>query len=950
PHGDRQNPSSGPEVPDEGAEGHRYCPRWREAPSRHVALRSWAKQEPRFARPMTLFKVLRPAQASRPALSAKLLHSGCAGDGGVGSADDRLATIIGEPALVILLGNVQRLEVRPYEDSENGSSTPPCGPAFSSRPANNAVFTFLREREFLKERKRTLVKMLLRKFNGTTRSELRPRLLVWHGVGTALSFPRAIELTDSTSAPIAGLDAPEQQVEDDLPRSIVLRERFCRNLLEGPDTVLEDRLGGFTESRAGSPRCFSSRSRRLGLAPAGGGGRARSTTKGGRGVVQVSPGYGPPEPAEVLIHRACDGLDDLEAVFPVHRAGSAAYARSLVFSGLALICFQGAPGGYPSVECHGSPLEAAPAAQAVDRRQPSMLKRSLLADPAYHHCWATFRRCGRWLAHAVLLTAATMPHRLNGADLLGKRPPLHASQRYRSRAAAAATSTAATSSLSQASAASCIKSPRAAQPAESPTFLRRVADASHQDPGGRADELACAPSCLCAEPPGHLQRRSKEPLGARQGLRRAARANPFVLRYVAELRLRAQRAGPGARQLLPCSTAVHSNAKNFQQARTTIRRTWGSLTLRVRRPPPASWFLPGPAGEPDTRPRLTQRLDYREHYRNMSLKHLERLRVDDPPLPVGAIPRQSRRRHLHGRGAPSCVSAAQPPDGFYCSNTRGAKPQRLRRGPKAKWARQPGGVRGGPLPAYCEGFGYAVRASRLPDLYLCSLFSKFFWIDDVYVTGVLAAAAKVPLAGFWAGHGYTGQLPSLASEKILDYIFLVADHNEFLEVVWHRLWRSVLQFSLDLTLGVAMDFVEEVGKAKNSTSHWLCRHSFGSAGAHLALQALILASAGTHIMALQVLILALQALNSGSAGTLLAHWQDSYSALQPARSSSASVYTKEPPPPLDTQLSEQAGLACELLLPAGARTTVSTVPAESFEEPGDAGNATSFVQLWLGVD
>jgi len=42
------------------------------------------------------------------------------------------------------------------------------------------------------------------------------------------------------------------------------------------------------------------------------------------------------------------------------------------------------------------------------------------------------------------------------------------------------------------------------------------------------------------------------------------------------------------------------------------------------------------------------------------------------------------------------------------------------------------------FPQYCAGIGYIVSTSILPLLYNASKSTPFFWIDDVYVTGLLA--------------------------------------------------------------------------------------------------------------------------------------------------------------------------------------------------------------------
>ncbi|KAH9378134.1 hypothetical protein HPB48_004266 [Haemaphysalis longicornis] len=48
-------------------------------------------------------------------------------------------------------------------------------------------------------------------------------------------------------------------------------------------------------------------------------------------------------------------------------------------------------------------------------------------------------------------------------------------------------------------------------------------------------------------------------------------------------------------------------------------------------------------------------------------------------------------------------------------------------------------------PPYCAGMGYVMTADVLPMLYSASVRVPFFWVDDVYATGMLAAAANVSL-------------------------------------------------------------------------------------------------------------------------------------------------------------------------------------------------------------
>ena len=93
---------------------------------------------------------------------------------------------------------------------------------------------------------------------------------------------------------------------------------------------------------------------------------------------------------------------------------------------------------------------------------------------------------------------------------------------------------------------------------------------------------------------------------------------------------------------------------------------------------------------------------------------------------------------------------------------------------------------------YCEGFGYVLRAQLTRQIFWCSIFTKFFWIDDVYVTGIIADLLGLPKEKFWDGHSWHNLLPSHASPLITDFIFLVARSNQVFGNVWHRLWRASL--------------------------------------------------------------------------------------------------------------------------------------------------------------
>ncbi|KAF6036998.1 hypothetical protein EB796_004697 [Bugula neritina] len=46
-------------------------------------------------------------------------------------------------------------------------------------------------------------------------------------------------------------------------------------------------------------------------------------------------------------------------------------------------------------------------------------------------------------------------------------------------------------------------------------------------------------------------------------------------------------------------------------------------------------------------------------------------------------------------------------------------------------------------PPFCPGYAFVMTADIVPKLYQASFYEKFFWIDDIYLTGLLAQTIKV---------------------------------------------------------------------------------------------------------------------------------------------------------------------------------------------------------------
>lgn len=194
--------------------------------------------------------------------------------------------------------------------------------------------------------------------------------------------------------------------------------------------------------------------------------------------------------------------------------------------------------------------------------------------------------------------------------------------------------------------------------------------------------------------------------------------------------------------------------------------------------------------------------DFVEDYHNMTRKHLTVLewvskgycqsleyliKVDDDTfVDVFHLARFLKTERL------------KTPDSFYCSATSGAKPIRPSKKTSSKWVITKTEFEKNVFPTYCEGLGYIIEASLAPYLYWCSLFTPPIWIDDVYVTGILAENLGLQRQEFIPGHTYSRVGPSKQNEALLDNIFLTSYYSEFLPETFRRIWQTAVSCSMDI--------------------------------------------------------------------------------------------------------------------------------------------------------
>lgn len=135
------------------------------------------------------------------------------------------------------------------------------------------------------------------------------------------------------------------------------------------------------------------------------------------------------------------------------------------------------------------------------------------------------------------------------------------------------------------------------------------------------------------------------------------------------------------------------------------------------------------------------------------------------------------------------------PDGnlnnfLYCSVFRNQGPRRTT---DDKWFVTEHEYPYSKYPPYCEGFAYIMSFDVSKSLYETSSEVKFYWIDDVFVTGFVALKAGVFQRDLEHGHGYSLLKSEHLSKNVQSSIFLLAKY-EFLRKNWFKAWSDILSF------------------------------------------------------------------------------------------------------------------------------------------------------------
>ncbi|XP_046353167.2 beta-1,3-galactosyltransferase 5-like [Haliotis rufescens] len=85
-------------------------------------------------------------------------------------------------------------------------------------------------------------------------------------------------------------------------------------------------------------------------------------------------------------------------------------------------------------------------------------------------------------------------------------------------------------------------------------------------------------------------------------------------------------------------------------------------------------------------------------------------------------------------------------------------------------------------PTFCKGFGYLMSPEVARTLYAASRFKRFYWIDDVFVTGILSKGMGLTFLPLEKEHSYRTDNSSISDRLFVD----IAAHSD-----GYSLWNTI---------------------------------------------------------------------------------------------------------------------------------------------------------------
>lgn len=191
---------------------------------------------------------------------------------------------------------------------------------------------------------------------------------------------------------------------------------------------------------------------------------------------------------------------------------------------------------------------------------------------------------------------------------------------------------------------------------------------------------------------------------------------------------------------------VHSALGNWEK-RNVIRDTWGQSDARAR-----IYFLLGNGNNP-TQLRAIRRENelYRDiiqgnfvdAYPNMTYKHVMALKWFTYNCPTARyLVKADDDVFINTPALYDFLNKQRDPNFLFCYKIENS---RIKRTYRSKWRISPKEFPGRYYPPYCPGFAIVYSADAVHKLYKEAQRTKYFWVDDVHVTGTLAQQANLTI-------------------------------------------------------------------------------------------------------------------------------------------------------------------------------------------------------------
>lgn len=250
---------------------------------------------------------------------------------------------------------------------------------------------------------------------------------------------------------------------------------------------------------------------------------------------------------------------------------------------------------------------------------------------------------------------------------------------------------------------------------------------------------------------------------------------------------------------------IHTAPQHFKK-RLLIRETWGNPSnfhdLKVR----TAFFV----GDP--RDRAVQRLlnfefekygdiiqeDFVDSYRNLTYKaimglkwvdiHCKSTKIifkadDDMVVDVFRLVRHIQTLHEHGIGTRRTILCD-----FWVNRP-------VSRDAASKWAVTKAEFEEDTYPPYCPGLALLMTPDLIHPLYVESLHTRYFWVDDVYFTGILPRKQNVTYHPLSALTSFGVVTPDNYLSLESDYIFIHVHNEDLFNYIWKKMLTQHLKVS-----------------------------------------------------------------------------------------------------------------------------------------------------------